>query len=71
MAYEKPAARAASRGLVPATLATLVAFAILVALGMWQLERLAWKEGLVAPIDSGLKKEPAPLEEPAQGIGHG
>lgn len=65
MAHQKPAARGASRGLVPATLATLVAFAILVALGMWQLERLAWKEGLVAAIDSGLKKEPAPLEEPA------
>ena len=33
-------------------LATLVALAILVALGMWQLERKAWKESLLAQIQA-------------------
>lgn len=65
MAEDKAGKGARTRGLVPAALATLVAFSIMVALGNWQLERLHWKEGLVAAIESGLKKEPAPLEEPA------
>lgn len=55
---------ARTRGLVPAALATFVAFSFMVALGNWQLERLAWKEGLIAAIEAGLKQEPAPLEEP-------
>lgn len=65
MAHDQTASRARARGLVPAALATLVAFAILVALGMWQLDRLAWKESLIAAIDQGLAKKPAPLETPA------
>lgn len=65
MADDKAVSRGTIRGLVPAALATLVAFAALVALGTWQLERLAWKESLVAAIDSGLEKQPAALETPA------
>lgn len=66
MAQDKAAKASATRGLVPAALATLVAFSIMVALGFWQLDRLAWKEGLTAAIETGLKKEPAPLEAPAE-----
>lgn len=40
------------------TIATLVAFAILIGLGVWQLKRLAWKEDLLARIEV-LKTAPA------------
>ena len=40
------------------TIATLIAFAILCALGMWQVKRLAWKEDLLARIEV-LKTAPA------------
>jgi surfeit locus 1 family protein len=45
------------------TLATAVALAILLALGTWQVQRLAWKEGLIATIESRVDAEPAPLAE--------
>jgi surfeit locus 1 family protein len=44
-------------------LAALAALAILVALGAWQVKRLAWKEGLIASIESRMKGEPMPLAE--------
>lgn len=56
--------RAGLRGLVRPAVATLVALAILIGLGVWQLERLAWKEGLIAAINDGLGRPPAPLEQP-------
>ena len=40
------------------TIATLIAFAILCALGVWQVKRLAWKEDLLARIEV-LKTAPA------------
>ena len=40
------------------TIATLIAFAILCGLGMWQIKRLAWKEDLLARIEV-LKTAPA------------
>lgn len=45
-------------------LATLVAFAILLGLGFWQLDRLAWKNELVARVAARMSAEPvpAPLE---------
>ena len=43
------------------TLATLVAFAILSALGVWQLRRLAWKEGLLARVAALQAAPPRPL----------
>jgi surfeit locus 1 family protein len=45
------------------TLATAVALAILVALGVWQLQRLKWKEGLLAHI-AALQSAPARPVEP-------
>jgi surfeit locus 1 family protein len=42
----------AGRGRFPAglTIATAIGMAILIALGVWQLQRLKWKEGLLAHI---------------------
>lgn len=45
------------------TLATLVSLAILIALGMWQLERLAWKSELLAQIASRAEAPPRPARE--------
>ena len=42
---------------------SLVALAILVSLGNWQVGRLAWKEDLLATIDSRIHAEPVPLEK--------
>lgn len=45
------------------TIATAIALAILVGLGSWQLERLAWKRDLLARIEA-LREAPArPVEE--------
>ncbi len=41
----------AARQLLWPAIATLVAFAVLVGLGTWQMQRLAWKEGLVAAVE--------------------
>jgi surfeit locus 1 family protein len=53
-----------------ATLFTLAAVAIMVALGTWQVERLAWKNALIDRIESGMRAAPAPLparvENPAE-----
>lgn len=46
--------------LLPALFATAV-FAVLVSLGVWQLHRLTWKEGLLAQIDERLKAPAHPL----------
>ncbi len=47
--------------LIPAVLA----FAALVALGTWQLQRKAWKEGLIATLNERLAVPPAALPPPA------
>jgi len=36
------------------------------ALGVWQVQRLAWKQDLIARVDRQLKSEPGPLPAPAQ-----
>lgn len=46
--------------LVPAVLA----FALLVALGTWQIERKAWKEGLIAALTERLAAPPSALPPP-------
>src|SRR6056297_1077634 len=37
--------------------------AVLVSLGKWQVERLAWKEGVLAEIEGRISAEPVPLPE--------
>ncbi len=36
-------------------------FSLLVSLGAWQLQRLAWKEGVLAEIESRIAADPVPL----------
>ena len=47
--------------LIPA----LLAFAVLVALGTWQIERKAWKEGLIAVLTERLAAPPSALPAPS------
>jgi surfeit locus 1 family protein len=44
-----------------AAVATLIALAILIALGVWQLHRLHWKENILAQIDLAEASPPVPL----------
>ncbi|RCS23373.1 SURF1 family protein [Phyllobacterium salinisoli] len=51
--------------LVPALIMTvaLAVFAILIALGTWQVQRLHWKEGLVATIAERVASPPRPIDQ--------
>lgn len=53
----------AIRGLVLPGALSLLAFAVLIGLGNWQLQRLALKEELIARIAARAALEPAPLPE--------
>lgn len=44
------------------TVFTIPAIALMLGLGIWQLDRLAWKTGLIDEIQSRLAAEPAPLD---------
>jgi surfeit locus 1 family protein len=48
--------------LVP-TLFTIAGVALLLGLGTWQVERLHWKEGLIARLEARLAEPPADLPE--------
>ncbi len=52
-----------NRGLVVLTAFTLAGLALLIGLGVWQLKRLAWKEGLIAEIETRAKGAPIPLQD--------
>lgn len=54
------------RQLLWPTLFTLIAGAILVALGIWQLHRLAWKEGLLAAIAARADAPPVAVPPPSE-----
>ena len=43
------------------TVSTAVGLAILLTLGTWQVQRLQWKEALIAEIEAGLSAPPRPL----------
>ena len=49
------------RSLIAPGLATLVALAIMISLGIWQLERKAWKEGLIAQIEARAHEGPSAI----------
>jgi surfeit locus 1 family protein len=50
--------------IVGAGVASLVACALFLALGVWQLHRLAWKEGLIAAADARAHSAPVALPAP-------
>lgn len=66
MKADMAAAMSARKGLVVPAIAAAICFAILVALGLWQLQRLAWKETLIARIAARIHQPPTPLPPPAE-----
>ena len=46
------------RKVIAPAVAAAIAFVILVGLGIWQLERLAWKAALIARVEAGLASDP-------------
>jgi surfeit locus 1 family protein len=52
-------------GIVEATVFAIVGVAILIGLGIWQLDRKAWKENLIATVTAQLERTPQPLPPPA------
>ena len=54
------------QGGVGFTLFTLVMVAIFVSLGVWQLQRRAWKHALIATLTARVTAAPVPLPEPSQ-----
>jgi surfeit locus 1 family protein len=62
---DAPALTISQRPLWPVLLGAAVTFALLVALGIWQLQRLAWKEAMIAHIESRAHAPAASLPLPA------
>jgi surfeit locus 1 family protein len=54
------------RPLLWPTLWFVPAFALLIGLGIWQIERLHEKEALIASVESGMRAAPVPLDEAAR-----
>lgn len=50
-------------GVWPLTIATALVFVCLVSLGVWQLKRLAWKEGLIADLTARQAAAPIALAD--------
>lgn len=53
-------------GLIWPTLVALAGLAVLVGLGTWQLERRAWKQGLLAKIAARVNADPVPIGATSQ-----
>jgi surfeit locus 1 family protein len=51
------------RRIWPVLLASAIGLAILLTLGVWQVQRLAWKQNLIAEADAALSAAPVPLDE--------
>lgn len=67
MSSERVDQTAPRPGLLWPTLLTVLGLAIMLGLGTWQMQRLAWKNGLVAQIEARTKAPPISLEA-AMGI---
>lgn len=68
IAVANPVARERG-GLLRLTVATLLILALLVGLGVWQLQRLAWKTGLLDTIAARTTAPPVPLPPEAEWAG--
>lgn len=53
------------------SLAALIAFLVLIGLGVWQVQRLRWKEGLLAEIAAAERAPAQPLAQALRGLGSG
>lgn len=53
------------------TVTTVIAFAILIGLGVWQLQRLKWKEGILAHVAALQAAKPTPIGPVLDGLAHG
>lgn len=62
----RPADKPSARSLILPGLASLIALAILLGLGTWQLQRKAWKEGLIAQIEARAHGEPGVILPPSE-----
>ena len=51
------------RRLWPVLLASAIGLAILCGLGIWQVKRLAWKEGLIARLQTRMTQAPIPMAD--------
>ena len=51
------------RGLLLFTAFFALSLALLIGLGVWQLQRLEWKQGLIAQIEARAHAEPVTLKE--------
>jgi len=60
-----------AKGLVGMTVLTACVLALLVGLGVWQLKRLAWKEGLIAHIEARSTAPPITLKEAVEAARNG
>lgn len=60
------AVRSRRRSLVAPTVAALAGIAVLCGLGAWQVERLHWKEGLIAQVNARLTTPPVAAPGPAE-----
>ena len=56
------------RGLLAPSIATLLMASFLIGLGLWQIQRLAWKEGLIRAIDDRTTAAPVPLPRRASWV---
>lgn len=54
------------RGVLVPSIAAAAVFAVLLSLGIWQLERKTWKDGLVAALAQRLETPAVPLPAPSQ-----
>ena len=55
-----------TRSIVTASIAATVGLAILLALGTWQLQRMTWKENLIAILNTRVDQAPQPLPPRAE-----
>jgi len=65
-ARERVRSGPSNRALIAAAIATVISLAILISLGNWQVQRLAWKEGLIAQMQARAYGEPGEILPPGQ-----
>ncbi|WP_417685444.1 SURF1 family protein [Roseibium sp.] len=54
------------RRLLLPTIAGAISLAILLSLGFWQLDRLSWKEALIAKVERDVSADPVPAPGPGE-----